>query len=189
MTNSKDKRLNKNIRNVLVRYAQERVEATEPCDYLDEAYDAAAKVISDHCLKEFPIKDMKVLEKYGMAVVDQCIHIGSSFSRFCFKDDDKRSPLRPYKNCRSMNIILDDDTTYIAYTRALEKYKCSARARLSDYEAIIHSSRTFNEVVSIWQDAENLREKICGRATSLVTLSEDVIERIKNDAANMDAKQ
>lgn len=42
-------------------------------------------------------------------------------------------------------------------------------------------ARTFEDVLEVWSEAEELRTSICGTTTALATINNDVIVRIKKD--------
>jgi hypothetical protein len=50
---------------------------------------------------------------------------------------------------------------------------------------LIDVSRTFEDLVEIWPAAGRLRESICGTNSSLVSINEDTIARLRNDPAAM----
>ena len=188
-TPQKNKRLSQSDREVLYKFAQKQVEATENSAALDAAYDAAAQVVHDVLIEKYPQKDMKVLERYGVAQADDCIYVTRSqydYDRFCFRADDKRIPLRPAGNCnRGKPFILEGDArqAYDQYRDAEKAHNAALKQRLADYHALVYGARTFNEVVEVWAAADVLRGAIVGTATALRVLSDDVVARIQRDAA------
>lgn len=188
----KNKRLSNTDRDTLYSFAKKQVAATEDSAALDAAYDAAAQVIHDLMIEKYPPKDMKVLERYGAAEADACIYVTRAqydFDRFCFRDGDKRIPVRPReRGCnRGSPFILEGDhrQVYDAFKDAEKAQKDAMQKRLSDYRALIYGARNFNEVASVWPAAEALREAIVGTGTALQVLSDDVVARLRNDAAHV----
>lgn len=186
----KNKRLSNGDRDTLYTFAKKQVEATENSATLDAAYDAAAQVVHDLMVEKYPPKDMKVLERYGVAEADACIYVTRSqydYDRFTFRDGDKRVPMRPHGYCnRNAPFILEGDARkiYDAFKDAEKAQSEALRKRVADYKALIYGARNFNEVVSVWPAAEVLREAIVGTGTALQVLSDDVVARLRKDAAH-----
>jgi len=185
-----NKRLSEGSRNDLYRLAVKRVAETQDSAALDDAYDKAATVIQKAMLALYPAKDMAVLQRYQTATADKCIYFstgGGDYQQFCFRDADKRIPLRPRdRGCNSRTPILlegENEAALKAYNVAAEDHKSNLKSRGDDFKALIFGAKTFNEVASVWPGAEALREAICGQQTALSVLSSDVIDRLRADQA------
>jgi hypothetical protein len=184
----KNKRLSQGNRDDLYRLARKQVKATADAAALDNAYEHAAQAVHAAVVAEYPQKDMAVLVRYDAASKDACIYVSSghyNYDRFCFRDDDKRIPLRPGSNCNRAAFLLKGEAlaAYDAYKDAEKAHEAECARRLSDFKALIYGAKTFNEVASIWPAAEAMRESIVGTGTSLTVLSNDVVSRIQSDPA------
>lgn len=189
----KNKRLSDRDRSALYAFAKRQVEATEDRAAIDAAYERAAEVISAAVKKLNPPADMKVLAKYKLASPDACIPVstgGSNFDQFQFRGDDKRIPLRPEspRGCRFAGrspILIEGEAqeSFDAFQAASKAREEAVRARLSDFNALIYNTPSFNALVEVWPGAEAMREQIVGSSTALATLSAEVVDRIKADPA------
>jgi hypothetical protein len=187
----KNKRLSDHDRAALYGLAKKRIEETQDTTELDAAYDAAAAAVHDALVEKYPQKDMKVLARYDAATSDACVYVSRGhydYDQFCFREGDKRIPLRPGRSggCNSRNAFMlegERADIYIAFTKAKEAHEAAIKQRFADFKALIFASKTFNEVAEVWPEAEQLREAIVGTSSALVVLSNDVVERIKSDPA------
>jgi len=187
----KNKRLSQGDRDVLYRFALKCVKETQDTSELDAAYDAAAQVVHDALIEKYPQKDMKVLARYDAAVSDACVYVSKGYydyDQFCFREGDKRIPLRPTgRGCNSRNAFMLEggrEDIYSTYTKAKGAHDAAVKQRYNDYKALIYAAKTFNEVVEVWPQADNLRTTIVGSHSALVVLSSEVVERIKADPAH-----
>lgn len=187
----KNKRLSQYNRDDLSRFAKKQITTTADTADLDAAYERAAQAVHDALVEKYPQKDMKVLQRYDAASADACIYVSSgyyNYDQFCFRDGDARIPLRPGSagGCNSRNaFMLEGDRleAWEAYKDAKAAHEAEIKRRLSDFNALIHNAKTFNEVADVWPAAEAMRESVVGSGTSLTVLSNDVVDRIKADAA------
>jgi hypothetical protein len=192
----KNKRLSQYNRDDLTRFARKQIASTADATELDAAYERAAQAVHDALVEKYPQKDMKVLQRYDAASADACIYVSSgyyNYDQFCFRDDDKRIPLRPGRagGCNSRNaFMLEGDRleAWEAYKDAQAAHDAEIKRRLSDFTALINGAKTFNEVADVWPAAEVMRESIVGSGTSLTVLSDDVVSRIKADPAAVSAE-
>lgn len=190
-TTTKNKRLSQGDRDALFSFAKKCVLDTQDTTALDAAYDRAADAVAALLTDKFPQKDMRVLAKYNAASPDTCIYVSSGgfgrYDQFCFRDDDKRIPLRPIsRGCNSRTPFLLEgkaEEAFRAFNEAKDAFDAAVKTRVADYKALIYAAKTFNEVADIWPEANQLREAIVGTSSSLIVLSNDVVERIKGDAA------
>jgi hypothetical protein len=187
----KNKRLSDRDRDSLYKLARKRIEDTQDSTGLDNAYEFAAQAVHDALVEQYPQKDMRVLARYDAATADSCVYISRGhydYDQFCFREGDKRIPLRPGRGggCNSRNAFMlegERADAYSAYNKAKEAHEAAIKQRYADYQALIYAAKTFNEVTEVWPEAEQLREAIVGTSSALVVLSNDVVERIKNDPA------
>lgn len=187
----KNKRLSENDRTALYNLARKRIVETQDTSELDAAYDAAATAVHDALVEKYPQKDMKVLARYDAAAADACVYVSRGYydyDQFCFREGDKRIPLRPGRGggCNSRNAFMlegERADLYATYTKAKEAHDAAIKDRYADFRALIFASKTFNEIAEVWPEAEQLREAIVGTSSALVVLSNDVVARIKSDPA------
>jgi hypothetical protein len=193
MATLKNKRLTERDRIALFAFAKKQIEATEDRAAMDSAYEYAAEAVSEAVKKDNPPSDMKVLIKYDLAHLDRCINIstgGMDFDQFHFRDDDKRTPMRPYsrRGCgygQRSPILLEGDAAdrFRAYLAATKVYEASIKARGNDFKSLILGTTTFNALAEVWPAVEAMREKVVGTSTALAALSAEVVNRIKADPA------
>jgi hypothetical protein len=189
----KNKRLSERDRDALYSFARKCIAETQDASAVDAAYDVAAQAVHDALVEKYPQKDMRVLERYDAATADSCVYVSRGhydYDQFCFRDDDKRIPLRPGRSggCNSRNAFMlegERADAYAAYTKAKEAHESAIRQRFNDYKALIYAAKTFNEVSEVWPQAEQLREAIVGTSSALVVLSNDIVARIKSDPAHL----
>jgi hypothetical protein len=189
---AKNKRLSQGDRDALYSFARKCVTETQDSTALDTAYDAAAQVVHDLLVEKYPQNDMKVLARYDAAAEDNCVYVSNGgfgdYDQFCFRDGDKRIPLRPsargYNRRTPFMLEGAQAETYSTYKKTKAAFEGGIKQRYADYKALIFAAKTFNEVAEIWPQAEQLRMAIVGTSSSLVVLSNDVVERIKADPAH-----
>jgi len=186
----KNKRLSNHDRNVLRRFANKQIGATQESVDLDNAYEHAAEAVHAEVVKRWPQKDMQVLAKYDAASRDACVFVAGNsewdYEQFNFKDDDKRIPFRPSRsNCRRLPIQLEGDAAqaFAAYLKARTAHEAAIEKRQEDFSALIWNTTNFNALAEIWPAAEALRGEIVGHSASLSVLSEEVVDRLKADPA------
>jgi hypothetical protein len=185
------KRLNNGNRRDLRTLAWRMIRETTDTSEVDAAYAEAAKVISEEVSRRYPAEDMAVLAKYEMSHPDTCVYVsrgGQDYDVFHFRDDDPLTPVRPGSryDCNRRNPILLQQSAVEALDRfksANAKSDKDAQRRQADFYALINDAKTFEDVVAVWPAAERLRSLICGTGTAITTLSAEVMDRIKSDAA------
>lgn len=187
-TAPKNKRLSQSNRYTLVRFARKQIQATQDRAELDAAYEAAADAVHAEVVRRWPQKEMKVLAKYDCASPDRCLNVAGAdgeYSRFQFREDDKRIALRPSHNCRRYPIQLEGEAraAFERYEAAVKADEAATLARLNDFRALIDNTTSFNALAEVWPAAEALRVEIVGQGAALSTLSDEVVERIKSDPA------
>ena len=184
-----DKLLLARDKDALLLLAKRQVQETEPSKAIDKAYAPAARIMAKHMKGRFPPADMLVLQKYSFSRIDTCQYYtngAGGYQRFEFRAGDD-VPLVAGRNCNNSNPYLLTEAEYEtvdAYNKARQAFKKSIGARFDDLSALIKSSKKFNELAAVWGGAEELRDKIVTTGGALVTLSEEVIARIKNDPAS-----
>jgi hypothetical protein len=186
-----NKRLNAGHRDALKSLANKLIVSTADRGALDKAYAEAAKAVNALMVKLYPPADMAVLRKYGQATPDQCVFLstgGSNYERFEFRADDPLIPVRPGSS-RSCNHrtphLLDEaqERAVKAHTDAKKAYEKDIAQRRKDFDTLIDSALTFEELVAVWPSADQLRERILGTSRAIAVMSAEVVERIRADAA------
>jgi|GEM_PF-2095133 len=183
--------LNKSHRELLIHHAEKLVRSTQDRAPLDSAYDAAALMVVGLVEKKYPKADMAVLAKYNLGRIDRCIFVSSGFGgyeRFQFRYEDDRTPRVPDRYCNDRTPhLMDEDQAALfeAWETAEKQYTAAVNQRINDFRALINVARTFEDVEEVWPAAGALRERICGTNTAVATINDEVIARIKSDAANI----
>ncbi len=185
------KRLNVGHRDALKTLANKLIAQTTDTSALDKAYAAAAKVVSDRMKKLYPPADMAVLQKYGQARADDCVYVstgGSNYERFEFRAGDELVPVRPGRrnDCNSRTPILlseAEEKAFKAFKDAATEVEKVRTQRRNDFSTLINSALTFEELVAVWPAADQLRERILGTSRAMTVMSEEVVARIRADAA------
>lgn len=180
-------RLNDSHRSFLYTLAKERVRcpAEEMAD--KTTYALAAKLVKAGVESQYPSRDMKVLQKYNAA--EQAISVrlqltAGGVEQFEFRGD-KSGPLAPsnrrfnhvYPTTKAMSEAVS------AHLLAAAALKKARETKLADYKSLIYSSTNLAQVEAVWPLASELRPRV-GRMLP-VTLSNEVIARIKADAITM----
>lgn len=181
-------RLNGNHRHLLRQFANDNLSCPAEKKARDRAYAKAAKLVSEIVRKKFPVADMAILSKYEVGAPDACIN-GTApdgrFLRFTFDAEDSLIPVVPNRYCstRAMAWTVTATEAIDAFEKANNALDKALEAKRVNYQALINSARTFEEVVSVWPAAEALRDKIGAPSTALVALSDDVAAFIRSDNA------
>lgn len=164
------------------------MESTVTLDYkrgkLDAAYLEAAPLVLSVVESKFPPDDMKILKKYNKAVPDACIKVilpVGGVEQFDFRPGDE--PLVAKQTYNGQTYLIDDDETATAiqkWVKERDKFKEQLDSLIKDYKSLIYGSRTFEDVVSVWPEAEALRGQICGVQLPS-TITPELANRIKRD--------
>lgn len=178
-------------RDALKSLANKLIVSTADKGPLDKAYAEAAKAVNALMVKLYPPAEMAVLRKYGQATPDQCVFIstgGSNYERFEFRADDPLVPVRPgsMRSCNQRTPHLLDEAqerAVKAYNDTKKAYEKDIAQRRKDFDTLIDSALTFEELVAVWPSADQLRERILGTSRAIAVMSAEVVERIRADAA------
>jgi transposase len=197
MSAKNNKRLNNSDRELLRNFVRGKIACETEQEIFEKAYKAAKIIVLNVVRKRFPMKDMKLLQKYEAAKLDGCINYGGYYdtdSQFRFHLNDKDIPLVPKNgscNQRHYEWSKDDHVILSAYQLARQALKKAKNEKTNAYERLIIGSTTFNDIVAVWPAAEILRSKIIPQNTeqrALAVLSEDVIAMIKADNAGSEVQ-
>jgi|GEM_PF-6315067 len=180
-------RMNEDHRNFLFRLAKERVRCPVEEAADKSAYAKAAKLVKAMALAKWPERDMKVLAKYTQTEPVSSLRLkltAGGIVQFEFRGE-KEGPLGPAS--RPWNQIHEaDKETSEAVSVCLSAKAALDKARdtkLEDYRSLIWASTNLEQIETVWPMAAELRPRV-GRSLP-VTLSNDVIARIKADAKTM----
>lgn len=182
-------RLNQRGRQALYRLAREVVSCPDNQAVADAAYLHAKNLVTNMIISRFPPIDMLILKRYDVTQENETIYISNlrgvakknNMGCWCFQADDK-PPLTPY-SC-SIVYEADDDTrdAVEASIHADEALEDAIKTKLTDYNALIEASVTFEQVLEVWPEAEKARAS-CGASQITVPLDDMVIGRIRADVA------
>lgn len=177
-------RLNESHRNFLFDLAKTVARCPKEEDADAAAYKKAAPMVRALVEARYPVKDMKVLKKYGCAELrgkPKVTLTAGGIVEFAFREPDE-CPLAPadYDNRRAIYAASANETKAIEdCSTASAAYKKAREAKLNDYKALILASATLAEVEKVWPEASALRARVAN--TLPVVLSSDVIARISAD--------
>lgn len=184
-------RLNYEYRSFLQEYARATVKCPVEEKAFDHAYVAMADVVRKLVQAKYPPRDMKVLGRYEL--VEHACEVKFNLSAggvvaFNFRQKNGKwgaqTPMRPrtYEAGRKV-FQLDEANTkiYYAYDTARTVFENLLKAKLADYDALIKSATTLEEVEKVWSEASIMRTRIVKNLPAV--LSEDVVKRIRADVA------
>jgi hypothetical protein len=139
-------------------------------------------------------REIEVLEKFDLAVnfeKGRMITILCSVNEVTRREEfDVDVPVKvPYNSgYHNHRWTLDEakfkelEEAALSYCVAEAEYSEALYKRLNHYLKLINSSLYFEDVVSVWTEALEVKDKIIGTAsTALITLSEETVEFIKKD--------
>lgn len=182
-------RLNVGKREALKRLAYDELPTGDLEAKAEEAFEKADALTRDDLEKAYPEEDKKVLRRYDLLsetrrVTGSDLDTGQVVSMFL-----KDPVMVPFSSYTSKGIVAFTKETVQAieaYGKARSELSIFKDKRMADYKALIDTSRTFEDVVSVWPGAEKLRESLCGTQNSVVALSSEIIERIQKDAKDVE---
>lgn len=179
-------RLNNHSRDVLNRLAERLVQVSD--DELRASQKDGDTLVRKMVEHRYPPKDMKVLRQYEQAHEDRCIrvrlHAGGDFQWNIRKDSP--SVWQPGRySCSNMHLADESTTAAIELFRKLEAdFKKRRAEKLAPYYKLINSSSTFEAVVSVWAEAEQVRAECGARSSAVVgAVTPEIIDAIHADMA------
>lgn len=180
-------RLNQTHRDILRGFAEKAIECKAEQKTRDKLYAKAAGAVRRCIEKQYPASDMAVLANYGVTSNDAIVDGGSPegrFTRFAFDQNDE-IPARPKVRYDAARVNFDAKATEAidAYDLAADALKKARAAKLSDYNALIASAKTFEDILDVWPAAAAVSERIKRQQTSLAVLSAEKIAAIRADNA------
>lgn len=176
-------RLNQGHRDALMTLAHRVVDCPAEAKAEEAAYQKAAAAVRKIVEKRFVPADMAVFKKYEMTQQDTCIMLqltAGGVERFMLRSEDGVTV--PAGSCNRRIYLTDEKqtelvTTWVATANALKNAK---EKKLNDYRAFIQSSTTFEQVVEIWPEANELASRIVGNLP--IAVSEETLAAITADA-------
>lgn len=185
---AKSTRLNRSHRERLRTFLSNNTKLPE-MDAYAAAEKAAAKLVARDTRKRYPTRDMKVLVKYGKAGPAVTVR-GSCPSgevvRFDFSDQSTAPLVPDYMG--TIVRFADDTATAVEEARRAEEKRSVALSKVrADYDALITSATTFEQIVADWPAAEALRSEIC-ESRALTTLSQEARARIRKSNVGANTK-
>lgn len=186
MTKIKTTRLTSNHRVLLSELAARIVDCPAEINAEDAAYKKALPIALKVVHAQFPVADMVVLAKYKCAQPDSCAkirHPDMSMTGFNFRKDDVPTVPGNGWDYRSHIYLTDEKQQKVieAWADAALKLADCTKQKHNDYRALIASAATFEQVVEIWPEAEQLADLIKTNLPS--TISPEMLARIKADSA------
>lgn len=178
-------RLNKEMRNELIAYAETLVSFPEEEAKVEQAHAKAADALRAYLKSQVPLVDLAVLAKYDYARLRSSFDIvneaGLGWKRFSFKQGEEVL-------FRNNSTIKADRATYLAVEdeefqrQQLEKKRY---ALITDYTNLIKAARYFEELEDVWPEVTIMRDSIEARAgrNAISCLSAEALNRIKQDIA------
>lgn len=176
-------RVNDEIRSRLWAQASNLIVVPET-DAEEAAYRIAEPLVRMTVEKKYPPKDMKILQKYDVGGIDDCIKLQLTENGVhMFNFHKGTGPLVAEKTTMGVIYQADVDTTaaVLAWVTANEATK-KAKLRLEQaYRALIQNARTLEEIIEVWPEAAEASEYAHSRA--LTVLTPETIAMIKADVA------
>lgn len=171
------------MRDKLRARASELVNPVAEKKALDAAYKTLAPMVMKVVTAKYPLKDMKICEKYGVAKIDDCITLqltAGGVDRFEFIH--ATGPLVACANsCRNRIYLADDDTTaaFAKWVMARDVLRVETKKRLDAYYALIRACNTAEDLLELWPEAAS----IIPIDALPVALGPDEIKLLKADQA------
>jgi hypothetical protein len=174
-------RLNRHLREVLYKKVRDEVTLPELGAKEEKAYERAAAHLRTFLHKRWPEPDMEVLRRYDSVYKHSHVRLqipGLGVTEFHFK--------QPYTYERpahgSYYPLTADAKTNDAvcdWVAARDAHQKALGVIHHDYLELIRGSRYLEDIMAVWPEVVALKE--AARSTSLIVLSDEVIERIRAD--------
>jgi len=196
-------RLTKAKRELLNAYVHKVVINKDKAAVVDKEHKELQRLMLKEMRKQFPLKDMKILSKYGLASYKPAMGVmlgtvqEKEDIRYTFYSVSLDNPVElPGANSWGSNTkqklqLSNDNECYLQY-KLHEKLKEEYNNYLADkrlpYFDLITAARYFEDVLEVWSEAEELRSEICEKTSlmafspsSKIAIRKDVNERKKED--------
>lgn len=177
-------RLNKSMREDLIKFAQANCEVDET-KKRKSAYAKAVPLVLKDVAKKYPKSDMEVLLKYEKAEKDTCLigysDKGQLLQFNCRRDD---APIVPKGYCSSRNYKWSAATAKVVedYNFIVEQEQEAIRTVLRDYDALILNYQYADDLIEVWPAAQKCLQGYFNAADRNLpaTLPQEAIERIRH---------
>lgn len=179
-------RLNADMRKDLLAYAQSVISFPADEAAIQQLYREAQGAARAAIQRRYPLADMLVLAKYDAArQTDSFSFSSGQYHCTNFEFEQGSGPITKYYYSGRINIELDEYEKIDAYNEAKKALTAKSKQLLTDYENLLKASRSFEELIEVWPEAEVMRDSIEGRAgkRAISNLSAEAIARIKADVA------
>lgn len=183
------KRLNKSHKQSLNSLVEEIVTIPEMAEKVKKAHEKTDKLFLTELEKIYPKHEIKILQKYKSTVLTTDIRFiainNEAVHHSCHTLQNTIQIPRSdrYKSALQLEKESEAYQAMEAYQKIEWQYKDKLREKRADYYNLIESSRYFEDVTEIWEEAKQLKSEICGTSTALVAVSNESIARIKKDVA------
>ena len=188
------KRLNRSHRGLLKELVTQKIQAPNQKAEMANAHADALNQTLKHYNNQFPKEEMKILSKYGLIdeVNNLRIHAKNDAEgkHEHLSIDLNHSVIIPKKyfvipNASAVAIPFDGrcHKAILKFNQKEKDYIKAIDAIKQDYYTLINASYYFEDVIDIWDEAEELRSQICNTGTGLIALSNTVKQRIIQDSS------
>ena len=177
----------------LTKYSRERLCALArylvkvPDADLKKAHTAASLAVRTLITTKYPPEDMAVLRRYNLGREDRCVRLrlrsGGDYQFNLSKDE----PGVWHANSYCHMHLADEATTLTveAFRKVETIHEELVEKKLEPYYKLINGSATFEAVLEIWPEAEQVRSQCGASATALVgAVTAEVVAAIQVDMAS-----
>ena len=147
-----------------------------------KAYARAAPLVIAMVEKRFPVADMAVCRRYKVATQQNDVQISLDVGGIKhFNFDPNTGPIEPGRGYKTITHMANKKTSRAvsAWVMTVDALNDVRKKRARDYQALVKSSRTVEEVMAVWPEAKAVLPSNVGK--ELVALSPEVIDRIQAD--------
>ena len=183
-------RLNHIHRDLLRTYGHDRIASLIDRSEEKAFYAKLLEARNQAIRKRFPEEDMVVLRRYGVTHIDRCIRFQFPSARvdgFYFPHDEAALADIPHRSSCTTDaayaVEADVETAFDGYHKASTANNKEQYKRIAAFDALIHAARTLDEVTKAIDLPPEMLERLGQKATVLVALSSDDLNRLKHDFA------
>ena len=179
-------RLNKDTREQLICFALKTAEIKKSIiDRHSKACKAADKAVAAGLRKKYPTKDMRILEKYKCTAKDFCVRVvteenTSQIVMYNFCKRELCPPTPQPAGCQFSRGALwlgqEAAAAVIEYEAATREFDKAKRTLKSDFSALVHKAKTFEELVKQWPPFQQASDIFNNGA--LTVMNDEVLNRI-----------